>query len=406
MLTGFLRKQISKFSSLHTEKVEEKVEMGRERKGTILETKGKIYARVRFKDENGKQRDIWRVAESKAEARAKLKELLKQTETLSAKQLDAVNITVRELADYYCKNYLHKAVYVGEKKVSGVRGLKESLYALKPVVDYFGSQKIKDITYGDINRFKQIRLTTPTKYGKQRSIPSVNKELGKLKRILNVAVQEQWVSRNPFNNGKSLIEQEEHRNRVLSFDEETRLLTAIESKLNRKHLKGMVLLGLDCALRRGEIFQLRFSDLDFDKRIITIRAFITKTARKRTVAMTKRVFEELSELWIKSAKNPDELIFGVTVTIKTAWKKICREAGIDDFRFHDTRHTSITRLIRSGLPPVECMKVSGHTTLSAFNIYSNLEADSIFRAANALDNYLAFQNEVQTKQREESNLIN
>jgi integrase len=380
--------------------------MGRERKGTILERNNKIYARVRFKDENGKQRDLWRVAENKADARKKIKELVKESESLSAKELDSANMTLNELADYYIKNYLHKAVYIGDKKVSGVRGVTEAICAVKPLKEYFGTRKIKTITDGDIRTYKQFRLSTPTKYGNQRAIATVNKELNKLKRMFNIAVREQWLSRNVFSNGESLISQEEHRTRVLSIDEEKRLLVAIESNPRRSHIKGIVLIGLDCALRRGEIFSLKWSDVDFVARTITVRAFNAKTARKRTTAMTKRVYAELYLLWENSIKDENELVFGVSVTIKTAWKKICREADIEDFHFHDTRHTAITRMIRAGLPPVEIMKVSGHSTLSAFNIYANLESDAIFRAANALDNYLAIQHSREDSSRNILDLVN
>jgi integrase len=363
--------------------------MGRERKGTILERKGRIYARVRFKDENGKQRDLWRVAVSKSDARKKLKGLLKDSEQLSAKELDSANMTFEQLADYYIKNYLQEAVYVGDKKVSGVRGVEPAMYAVKPLIEYFGSRKIKTITYGDIRTYKQARFTNPTKHGTQRSIAAVNKELGKLKRMFNIAVREQWLNRSPFDNGESLIDGEVHRNRILTMAEERTLLEAIESRKQRKHLKGIFLVALDCALRRGEIFKLRYSEVDLEKRTITVTAFNSKTARERTVAMTNRVFNELQRLWDESDKDKSKLVFGVNVTIKTAWKKICREAGVFDFRFHDCRHTAISRMIRAGIPPVESMRVSGHTTLTAFNIYANIDNETIFRTANALDCYLA-----------------
>lgn len=363
--------------------------MGRERKGTILEKKGKFYARVRFKDENGKQRDLWKVATSKSEARKKLKELIQKSETLSAIELDTSQMTLAELAAHYIDNYLQPAVYVGEKKVSGVRGVNEALYAVKPLVQHFGNKRIKAITYGDIRHYKQLRFTTPTKHGNQRSIATVNKELGKLKRMFNIAVREQWLNRNPFDNGESLIGNETHRNRILTLEEEARLFQAIESKQKREHLKGILLVALDCALRRGEIFKLRWSEVDLNKRTITVTAFNSKTARARTVAMTNRVFAELQNLWEESNNDRNNLVFGVSVTIKTSWKKICREAEIEDFRFHDCRHTAISRMIRAGIPPVECMRVSGHTTLRAFNIYANIDNETIFRTANALDSYLA-----------------
>lgn len=74
-------------------------------------------------------------------------------------------MTFAELADHYIKNYLQPVVYVGDKKVSGIRGVEEALYAVKPLVQHFGNRKIKTITYGDIRNYKQVRFTTPTKHG-------------------------------------------------------------------------------------------------------------------------------------------------------------------------------------------------------------------------------------------------
>ncbi|MCA1626007.1 MAG: site-specific integrase [Acidobacteria bacterium] len=305
--------------------------MGRERKGTILRKNGKFYARVRFKDENGKVRDLWKKADSQQQAKEVLKNLLRQTEEMTANQLDTANMTLAELAEHYIKNYLQEAVYVGNKKVSGVRGVEPAIYAVRPLIEYFGKRKIKKITFGDIRTFKQIRFNTLTKTGKQRGIAAVNKELGKLKRMFNIAVREQWLNRSPFDNGESLIGDEVHRNRLLTLEEEARLLEAIESRPERKHLKGIVLIALDCALRRGEIFKLCWSEVNLEKRTITVTAFNSKTARERTVAMTNRVFNELQNLWNKTDKEKGRLVFGVKVTIKTSWKKICREGKIDGF---------------------------------------------------------------------------
>lgn len=148
------------------------------------------------------------------------------------------------------------------------------------------------------------------------------------------------------------------------------------------------MIALDCALRRGEIFTLRWSDIDFEKRTVTVRAFNSKTARSRTVVMTIRLYLEQSRLWHVSDLDENALVFGVSVTIKTAWKKICHEAGIIDFHFHDCRATAISRMIAAGMPPAEVMRVSGHTTLKAFYIYVRTDLDAAFRAATVLDAYL------------------
>lgn len=382
--------------------------MARERKGSVVDRGGKLYARVQFTDGNGKRRDLWRKVENRREARQVTRQLLKQVEESTPKQLDSANMTFAELAAHYITNYLQEAVYVGERKVSGVRGVSEALAEVKPLIAHFGRRKLRSLTYGDLRTYKQTRLSTPTQNDvarhKQalrtnpkaelhptRSIAAVNKELGKLRRMMRIAVREQWISRSPFADGESLISlsDETKRERILSEQEEARIFTAIDAEPKREHLRGILLIALDCALRRGEIFKLRWSDVDLDRRTITVRAFNSKTARSRTVAMTSRVFNDLAARWQESPPDEDLLVFGVKVSIKTAFNKVCLKTGVLDFHFHDCRATAITRMIRAGMPPAEVMRVSGHTTLSCLYRYCRADENTIYRAASALEAYLA-----------------
>jgi integrase len=86
----------------------------------------------------------------------------------------------------------------------------------------------------------------------------------------------------------------------------------------------------------------------------------------RIVGLTERLSRELRLLWNKSPKESNGLVFGVTSTVKNAWKAACKDAGLDDLRFHDLRHTATTRLIRAGVPATEVMKVTGHTQTKTF----------------------------------------
>ena len=265
--------------------------MAKERTGyTYQDNNGRWYARITFTNEQGIRRDIKRSAKDEKAAGKTLKSLVRELEDNGERSLENANMNFAELEEHYIKNYLHEAVYVGEMKVSGVRGRVEALSDVKPLQGYFGKRKIPSITYGDIRSYKQTRLQTPTQIDIKRhkreleinpkvelcptrTIASVNKELSKLRRIFNIAVREQWLTRNPFSNGESLISVETHRLRILSRSEETKLFAAIEAEPKRAHLKGICLLALDCALRRGEIFTLKWSDVDLDQRIVTVRAF-------------------------------------------------------------------------------------------------------------------------------------
>ena len=117
-------------------------------------------------------------------------------------------------------------------------------------------------------------------------------------------------------------------------------------------------------------------------RLIRVRAINSKTNRPREVAMTARLYDELLKL---SEKPFGESVFGLQSNVKRSFGSACKEAGIEGLRFHDLRHTCVTRLIEAGMQHTEAMKVSGHTTLSMLNRYLNVNLDTSRRAADALD---------------------
>jgi integrase len=366
--------------------------MAKDRSGYVGQDKnGKWFARVTITDSKGKRRNIAKRAENKTHAKHILKTILRQLEDEGEKAIEAASMSFNDLADFYERVYLHPAQYVHDRKVSGLRAPERAQLALKLFRAQFGNQKLRSITYGDIYAFRSVRLKTPTQYGRPRAIASVNRDFVVLRRVLNVGVQQGWLNRSPFSAGSSLVSaaDENRRERILSADEERRLLAAIDAEPQREHLKGILLIALDCALRRGEIITLRWSDVDLDQRTIKVRAFNCKTARSRTVAMTSRVYADLIMRWLESKQESESLVFGVKVTVRTAFVKACKAANVQDFHLHDCRHTAITRMIRAGLPPVEVMRVSGHTTLSCLYRYANLDNDAVFRAAAALDAYHA-----------------
>ncbi|HEX8633323.1 MAG TPA: tyrosine-type recombinase/integrase [Pyrinomonadaceae bacterium] len=350
--------------------------------------KGAWWARITVKDASGKRRNIKRRAKNETHAKELLRTIANQLDNEGEKALDSTTMTFNDLADYYAKRYLKIAEYRNERKISGLRALDRAERALKLFRQHFGAKRLRSISYGDLHAFKQSRLAKTTMHKRDRTIAGVNRELGVLRRVLNIGMREGWLTKNPFNSGDPLIcaSEENKRERILSHDEEKRLLAAIDAEPLRHHLKPIVLIALDCALRKGEILSLTWSDVNLDRRAITVRAFNSKTARARTVGMTTRVYVELSQLF--SFQDASTSVFGLRC-IRTSFVKACKKAKIDGFVFHDLRHTAITRMIRAGLPPVEVMRVSGHSTLSAFYRYANLDSDAVFRAAAALDAYHA-----------------
>ncbi|MCI0389234.1 MAG: tyrosine-type recombinase/integrase [Acidobacteria bacterium] len=300
--------------------------------------------------------------------------------------IESSRMTFRQLAKTYEEHKLIPAEYVGDRKVAGLRSLAAPQIFLRTLVNHFGSHPIKMITYADIEKFKRSRLKTQTIQGKDRSITSVNRELETLRTVLNYAKREGWILRSPFESGAPLISRadEVHRERILDRQEEERLLAVCVGR--REHLRPLLIAALDTACRRGELIQMKWSDVDFENRTIQVRAMTTKTARSRSVPVSSRLLAEL-ELLRKKAASDEDLIFGVTDNVKKSFVSACRAASIEDFRFHDCRHTAITRMIQKGLPPSLVMKISGHTQMATFARYVNVDDDAIRRAAQAIDDF-------------------
>ena len=367
--------------------------MARARTGWITQLgDGRWLARYQYTDKSGKRRNVKRIAESEDKAKGVLRKLLNDHDQTGGFAVEGDRLTFGKLASIYAERKIIKARYQGDKKIAGRRSVKPVEVALTALKEHFSSKRLKSITHSDVEQYKLDRLDTPTKYGTQRSIATVNRELELLRAMFRFAIRQGWLVRSPFEMGDPLISKadETRRERTLTHEEEIKLLDACSGR--RAHLRALVITALDTAARRGELFKLKWSDVDFNNDVIRLRATTTKTATARTIGITPRVREELMKLWLESAQDMDDTVFGYgkeNSTIKTAWKSACRTAGVESFRFHDLRHTATTRLVQTGVPSTLVMKITGHTQHVTFARYVNPNDDSVRQAADALSNFNA-----------------
>jgi integrase len=364
--------------------------MARERKGYVQERRdGSIWGRVTYVGDDGKRRELRRRAETRTHAREIIRQLLRDIKETGPQSLEGDRVRFRDLAHIYEETKLIPPEYHGGRKIAGLSSWKALRRTLKTLVDSFGNKTLKSISHADIERYKLKRLKTKTVRDGERAIASVNREMELMRALMRYAFRQGWISRSPFETGSPLISKadEVQRERTLSHEEEARLLAACTGR--RAHLRPLMITALDTAMRRGEMFKLRWRNVDLSSREIIIIATNTKTKRARSVSMTDRVYEALIDLWEHSPRDEDSLVFGITDTIKRGFGSLLREAGIDDFRLHDCRHTAITRMIAAGAPPMEVMKISGHTQMSTFARYVNPSQHSLKRAADMLSAFNA-----------------
>ena len=366
----------------------------RKRANNVVEKKGVLYARVRYTDSTGKQREIYRRAQTRAHAKDLAHQIRQEIKIGGDALLDGSRMTFAEVAKRYERIKLVPAVIAQGRKVAGMRTHKDAQSKLKILTEYFGKQLLHRITFNHLEAFKLHRLLQPVqRTGAARTIATVNRELQLLRAVLYFAERDGLILKNPFRSGKGLISHadEKKRDRILSRDEETRLLAACVGK--REHLKNIVIVLLDTGMRSGELKQLEWADVDFTRRMILLRETITKTERARIVGMTARTFSALSEMRnapgvtvpgaVTLAKS--QLVFGIADNFKHAFTSACKVAEIENLRPHDLRHTAITRMIQGGIAIAEVMKISGHTQLTTFARYVNTDEDTANRVATALD---------------------
>jgi integrase len=155
------------------------------------------------------------------------------------------------------------------------------------------------------------------------------------------------------------------RNRILTYEEEQKLLYACEPKVNRNiYTRPFVILALETAMRRGELLGLKWINIDIHKRTAFI--LLTKNGESRTVPLSTRAIETLQAL----PRSIDGRVLPINfAALETNFKRARERAELLDLRIHDLRHTAITRLAEKLPNLIELSAVSGHKSLAMLKRY-------------------------------------
>jgi integrase len=358
----------------------------RERKLQIVEKRGKIYARTTYVGLDGKRHAIWRAGKNKTEAKQNLQKVLDKLRDDEGAITHAKK-TFAELAAWYEDRYLIPPVYRDGRIIRGKRSYSSEKYLLKGIVAHLGGYKLRSITHGELEKYKDARLHAPTQTKRPRTIASVNRELMVIRAMLRKAQKEGWLLRTPFEEHDPLIRMADERRReqTLSYDEETRLLTACEGP--RHHLKPILICALSTGMRLGEILKLEWPGVNFVAREIKIISTNTKSLAERSVPITPPLMEELLRL---HALRPDDgSVFGTSNNVRRSFKTACNMAGIkhggiDGLTFHCLRHTAGTRMVKQGMELAEVARILGHSDIKTTYRYISADSDVMNKARAAL----------------------
>jgi integrase len=274
----------------------------------------------------------------------------------------------------------------------------ESLRVLNRDFKHLLRKPMEQISKWDIQKWQHKQL-------KSGGVPqTINRKVAILKGVLTRAVEWDVLSYSPLTGLKPLPTADESRSRFLSEEEEQRLrkiLVKREFRLRndrdsgnrwrsarhkpllpnlRKytfadHIRPMVLLAMTTGMRRGEIFHLKWDDVDLDKGELTLRAEITKSKKSRIFFLADEPLWVLSK-W-KEQTDSTEFVFSSPETglpfdnINKAWRAVRDDAELVDFRFHDLRHHYASTLEFMNLPLDTIRKRLGHSSLKMTSVYAH-----------------------------------
>jgi integrase len=330
------------------------------------------------------RKNFTRSRTTRKEALQALRELVQEYESKGVTAFDNRDLNFEQLADRYRDTKMIEAEFVGERKVAGMRAQSSAQSYWRVLRKYFGKKRIITIKYADLEALKLYLVRKPTQHGKQRTVTDTNRHLQFLRAMLNYAVANGWLETNPFKlaggAGSKLIERsaESRGERFPTFGEELALIRACtrEGVRGNAHLRSILIVAADTGLRKNELLTLTVSDLDFNERVIRLRAINAKTNRKRGIPMTTRVQSELQKLSAK--KQVDDFVFDGVGDFKRSFGTLKRTAGIDELNFHDFRHAFVSRSILAGVPTAIVLKASGHAS-EEWKRYLNVTPDQLRR---------------------------
>ena len=320
---------------------------------------------IRYADPNGRLvRESTGTSEKKLarDILAKKKVLVVEGRHLDKKKIPKT--TFYELCDQYWK------LWGRHKRMNGLANMLE---IWKQAI---GNVAIKDLSQKRIEQFLNKRMEE----GKVGAATR-NRHLTMLRAMFNKGIEWGLANSNPAGSIGRLRETGA-RTRFLDGHEIQRLLAA-----SSESFRPILITALHTGMRRGEILNLKWADVDFKNTIITVQE--SKSGKKRMLPMDDTLCETLRVLPTRFKRGylyPSPVKEGKPqYDFKRQFRNAVTKAGIDNFRFHDLRHTFASHLVVSGVDLMTVKELLGHATLTMTMRYSHLAPDHRMRAIKTLD---------------------
>lgn len=334
--------------------------------------------------------DVLTPKEARELARDRLAEVAKGVDPAASRRAERAQIT---FAVFVRKHYTPWAV--AHKKT----GAEQAARLLATFGAAFEAKQLDQVNAFEVERWRSARL----KAGKAAT--TVNRDLNTLRAALRLAVRWKLLQAHPLADVKALRVDRAAVVRYLTDAEEKDLREALKARdrgrraerlrantwraerrydlwpplgVYTDHLTPIVVLALNTGLRRGELFSLRWRDVDIERALVTVQGGDAKSGQTRHVPLNAEAAKVL-KAWHPAGDRGkgDAVVFpgadgGRLKDIKAGWLALVRRSGVKDFRFHDCRHSFASRLVMRGVDLNTVRELLGHADLKMTLRYAHL----------------------------------
>lgn len=274
---------------------------------------------------------------------------------------------------------------------------KSAAGTLERIERHFADWKQRPLTDIDVSRVESWKLE---RFAKGMKSSTVHRDLAALSGVLSRAVRLKKLATNPVHEVDKPKIDRAPKVRYLDKEEEQRLREALAARdaemiaarhsankwrQQRKqeplsvlshfgdHLTPAVITSINTGLRRGELLALKWIDIDFKQKHLTVEGGNAKSGDTRHLPMNSEVLDVLKR-W-REQRTDEVRVFPIDTGFKSAWGALLERAKITTFRWHDQRHHFASRLVQAGVPLNTVRELLGHGSMAMTLRYAHLAPD-------------------------------
>jgi integrase len=260
-----------------------------------------------------------------------------------------------------------------------------------------GDKLLDEVKLADIETWRTKRQQDG------RAASTINRDTGALRAAFSKAVEWDLLEAHPMTKFKVLRVDKRKKPRYLLPAEEKALYTALIARDERKctarqsanewrrerryppmpelgtycdNLTPMVVLAINTGLRRGELWNLEWGDVDLKRKMLTVHGRGAKSGQTRHVPLNAAAVDVMKKHRGDAVPLPHKSVFG-RAEFRKAWNKVLKDAMITGFRFHDLRHTFASKLVMAGVPLNTTRELMGHGSIDMTLVYAHLSPDNL-----------------------------